>query len=47
VPKYDLLVDGERQHRAPSAEALRKWLLDYRAEHAEDDPMQLTSRCVS
>src|SRR5205814_7407595 len=38
VPKYDILVDGERQSRASSADEVRSWLLSYRAEHAADDP---------
>jgi hypothetical protein len=38
VAKYDLLVDGEKQHRAGSAAEVRDWLRSYRAEHQEDDP---------
>jgi hypothetical protein len=38
VAKYELLVDGERQGRVDSADDVRAWLGDYRAEHAEDDP---------
>jgi hypothetical protein len=38
VAKYDLLVDGERRQRACSADEVRSWLRDYRAEHQEDDP---------
>lgn len=38
MAKYDLLVDGERQHRASSADEVRTWLRGYRTEHAEDDP---------
>ena len=38
MAKYDLLVDGERRHRAASADEVRDWLRDYRAEHQEDDP---------
>ena len=36
--KYELLVDGERRHRAGSEDEARDWLRAYRAEHAEDDP---------
>ena len=35
---YALLVDGERVARAGSEDAVRAWLLKYRAEHEEDDP---------
>jgi hypothetical protein len=38
VPKYDLLVDGERQARVDSEEQVRDWLARYREEHVEDDP---------
>lgn len=38
MAKFDLLVDGERLHRAASADEVRTWLRDYRAEHEEDDP---------
>jgi hypothetical protein len=38
VPKYDLLVDGERSARVDSADQVREWLSRYREEHAEDDP---------
>jgi hypothetical protein len=38
VARYDLLVDGERQTRVTSADEVRSWLRDYRAEHAQDDP---------
>jgi hypothetical protein len=38
MSKYELLVDGERQERASSADEVRAWLRAYRAEHAEDDP---------
>jgi hypothetical protein len=36
--RYELLVDGERRHRAASEEEARIWLRSYRAEHREDDP---------
>lgn len=38
MPKYDLLVDGERQARVDSDDRVRKWLAEYCEEHAEDDP---------
>jgi len=38
MAKYELLVDGERQSRVDSADDVRAWLRDYRAEHAQDDP---------
>ena len=38
MPKYDLLVDGERQTRVESEAKVREWLVRYREEHAEDDP---------
>jgi hypothetical protein len=50
VPKYELLVDGQRRGRADSDDAVRRWLAEYRESHAEDDPdathvqvMQLSS----
>jgi hypothetical protein len=38
VPKYDLLVDGERQARVESEAQVRDWLARYSEEHTEDDP---------
>ena len=38
MPKYDLLVDGERGARVESEQQVRDWLGRYREEHAEDDP---------
>ena len=38
MTKYELLVDGERQSRVSSADDVRAWLRDYRAEHSYDDP---------
>ncbi len=38
MPKFDLLVDGERKARVDSEEKVRDWLVRYREEHAEDDP---------
>ena len=31
-------MDGNRRHRAGSADEVRTWLRGYRTEHAEDDP---------
>ncbi len=38
MARYELLVDGERRGRVSSADEVRTWLREYRAEHAEDDP---------
>jgi hypothetical protein len=38
MPKYALLVDGERVTTVGAPEAVRDWLLKYREEHVEDDP---------
>jgi hypothetical protein len=38
VPKYDLLVDGERTTRLDSEQKVRDWLARYCDEHVEDDP---------
>jgi len=38
VPKYDLLVDGERTKRVDSEQTVREWLAQYCEEHVEDDP---------
>jgi hypothetical protein len=38
LPKYDLLVDGERTARAESEDEVREWLARYCEEHVEDDP---------
>jgi hypothetical protein len=38
MPKYDLLVDGERKARLDSEEKVRDWLARYCEEHATDDP---------
>ena len=38
MPKYDLLVDGERKTRVDTEERVREWLARYREEHAADDP---------
>jgi hypothetical protein len=38
MPKYDLLVDGERKERVESEAQVREWLVRYREKHTEDDP---------
>jgi hypothetical protein len=38
MANYALLVDGERVARADSADDVRAWLVQYRADHQEDDP---------
>jgi hypothetical protein len=38
MPKYAILVDGERVARADSEGDLRVWLEQYRADHVDDDP---------
>jgi hypothetical protein len=38
VAKFELLVDGQSRWRASSEDDARAWLLEYRQEHAEDDP---------
>ncbi len=38
MPAYELLVDGERKHLARDDEDARRWLAEYRKEHAETDP---------
>jgi len=35
---YALLVDGERVARVNSEDDVRAWLVEYREQHAEDDP---------
>jgi hypothetical protein len=35
---YALLVDGERVAQVGSEDDVRTWLVNYREEHAEDDP---------
>jgi hypothetical protein len=36
--QYEILVDGERAAKVPSAEDVRAWIETYREEHVEDDP---------
>ena len=38
MPKYAVLVDGERVTTVDAADAVRSWLETFREEHAEDDP---------
>jgi hypothetical protein len=38
VPKYDVMVDGQREARVKSEDDVRTWIERYREEHAEDDP---------
>jgi len=38
VPKYDLLVDGERTKRVDSEQTVREWLAQYCEGHVEGDP---------
>jgi hypothetical protein len=38
MPKYDLLIDGDRRATAGSDAEVRTWLAQYRVDHAENDP---------
>jgi hypothetical protein len=38
MPKYDLLIDGDRRAKAGSDAEVRSWLAQYRVDHAERDP---------
>ena len=38
MPRYDLLVDGERQARVKSEDEVREWIRGYREQHTQDDP---------
>jgi len=38
VPKYDVLIDGERATRVKSDDEVCAWLARYREEHQQDDP---------
>ncbi len=38
MAKYELLIDGRSRWRARSEDDLRRWLAEYREEHAADDP---------
>jgi cell wall-associated NlpC family hydrolase len=38
LARYELLIDGRRRWKAASEEDVRRWIAEYREEHAEDDP---------
>ena len=38
MPKYDVMVDGERATRVKSEDAVRSWIAKYREDHQENDP---------
>jgi hypothetical protein len=38
VAKYELLVDGASRWRAKDDDDVRRWLVEYREEHVDDDP---------
>src|SRR5260370_5176728 len=38
MARYELLIDGRRRWKAASEEDVRRWLAEYREEHADDDP---------
>ena len=38
MPRYRVLVDGERRARLDGEDDVRAWLARYRDEHADDDP---------
>ena len=38
MARYELMIDGRSRWKARSADDVRIWLVEYRAEHAEDDP---------
>jgi len=35
---YELLIDGRRRWKAATEDDVRRWLGEYRDEHADDDP---------
>src|SRR5438105_4471688 len=35
---YELLIDGRRRWKAATEDDVRRWLIEYRDEHVEDDP---------
>jgi hypothetical protein len=35
---YELLIDGRRRWKTASEDDVRRWLSEYRDEHADDDP---------
>ena len=38
MSRYELLIDGRRRWKAASEDDVRRWLSEYRDEHADDDP---------
>ena len=38
MAKFEIMVDGQRRWRADTEKGVARWLAEYRAEHAEDDP---------
>jgi hypothetical protein len=38
VPKYDVMVDGERATRVKSEDDVRAWIAKYREDRQETDP---------
>jgi hypothetical protein len=38
MARYELLVDGQRRWRVATENGVRRWISDYRQEHADDDP---------
>jgi hypothetical protein len=38
VPKYDVMVDGERATRVKSEDEVRTWIAKYREDNQETDP---------
>jgi cell wall-associated NlpC family hydrolase len=38
LARYELLIDGRRRWKAASEDDVRRWLAEYRDEHAADDP---------
>jgi hypothetical protein len=38
VAHYELLIDGRRRWKAATEDDVRRWLIEYRNEHVEDDP---------
>jgi hypothetical protein len=38
MPKYDVMVDGDRTARVKSEDDVRSWIARYREEHQQDDP---------
>ena len=38
MPRYNVLVDGERVARLHSEDEIRDWVAHYRGDHLQDDP---------